>query len=176
MRWLLSVGTGVSLVVATILAFVPTRVRAQEVTPADVERQIRASLSAWNARDPVRIVDTPGLSSDFGFGFGYRARAPRAGATRENQLVTVREILASLEYNRATLDELHTAVDGNIGLAWGFFIEEFRVRGRAPETVRVRFTTTLKWEHGKWRQLLFHRDAQPFDDKGNYIPAVPALK
>lgn len=176
MRWLLNVRTGVSVVIASMLFPMPARmVWAQGITPSDVEQQVRASLSVWNTRDPKTIVETPGPGGNRGFGFGYRTRAPRADS-REDELAVIRGFLASAEYYRATLDEIHTAVDKDIGLAWGFFTEEFHVRGRAPEKVRVRFTTVLKREAGTWRQLLFHRDAQPFDDKGNYIPALSAFK
>ena len=85
--------------------------------------------------------------------------------------ISSRTFLASVEYYRVTAYEVHTAVDGDLGLAWGFFTEEFHVRGRVPEKVGVRFTTALKREAGTWRQLLFHRDAQPFGDDGSYIPA-----
>jgi len=180
MHRFLVVGTGVSVVIASMLFGIPARVVwAQGITPSDVEQQVRASLSVWNTDDPIRIVDTPGPGNNRGSGFGYRTRTPRAGHTREeaeqsreDELAVARTFLASVEYYRATLDEIHTAVDGDIGLAWGFFTEKFLVRGRAPEKVRVRFTTALKREAGRWRQLLFHRDAQPFDEKGHYIPVL----
>jgi len=177
MRRFLGVGTGVSVIIASMLFPMPARmVWVQGITQSDVEQQVRASLSVWNTGDPMRIVETPGPGGNRGSGFGYRTRAPRAGQSREDEMAVIRTFLASAEYYRATLDEIHTAVDGDIGLAWGFFTEQFHVRGRAPEKVRIRFTTVLKREAGTWRQLLFHRDAQPFDDKGNYIPAQPALK
>lgn len=177
MRSVLSVGMCVSVVTASMVLSMAGRiVGAKGITPSDVDQQVRASLAAWNAGDLDRIVDTPGLSNNDGIGFGWRTKDPRVGESREYQLETIRPFFATVEYYRITDEEIHTAVDGNVGLAWGFFTEEFHVRGRAPEKVRVRFTTVLKREAGTWRQLLFHRDAQPFDDKGNYIPAQPALK
>jgi hypothetical protein len=140
---------------------------AQGITPSDVEQQVRASLAAWNAGDLDRIVDTPGLSNNPGTGFGWRTRDPRVGESREHQLQTIRPFFASVEYYRITEEEIHTAVDGGVGLAWGFFTEDFHVRGRAPEKIRVRFTTVFKREGGSLRQILFHRDAQSFDDQRN---------
>lgn len=75
-----------------------------------------------------------------------------------------------MESYRIRLDELHTKVDGDIGLVWGVHAEEFQVRGRSPEAIRVRFTHALRWEGHAWRNLLMHRDAQVFDSGGRYIP------
>jgi hypothetical protein len=75
-----------------------------------------------------------------------------------------------MEYYRIRLDELHTSVDGDIGLVWGVHTEEFQIRGRTPEAIRVRFTNALRWDGQTWRNLLMHRDAQVFDASGRYIP------
>ena len=168
MRSLLSVGMCVSVVTASMVFSMAGRiVGAQGITPSDVEQQVRASLAAWNAGDLDRIVDTPGLSNNVGIGFGWRTRDPRVGESREYQLETIRPFFAAVEYYRITDEEIHTAVDGDVGLAWGFFTEDFQVRDRAPEKIRVRFTTVFKREEGRLRQILFHRDAQSFDDQSN---------
>lgn len=176
MRSLLSVISSASVPTASMLFFALAGVVcAQDITPTDVEQEYRAAISAWNARDVVKIMDTAGASG--GFGFGFRTRAFRdASELKENEMAMIRRFLSSLEYFRITLDEVHAAVDGDVGFAWGFQTEEFQVQGRPPEKVRVRFTTTLKREAGRWRQLLHHRDAQPFDDGGNYIPGLVAVK
>lgn len=102
-------------------------------------------------------------------------RAARSAIPKSAGIEKLRSFLASLEYDRPTLDELHTAVDGDIGLAWGSYTEDFKVRGRAPEKVRARFTLTLKHDTSGWRPLLYHRDIQPFDEKGGYIPIAPPV-
>ena len=76
-----------------------------------------------------------------------------------------------LDYDRRNLDEIDTAVDGDIGMAWGFYTESFKIKGKEPEFVHARFTWTLKKYEKGWRTILYHRDAQHFDDKGNYIPS-----
>ena len=76
---------------------------------------------------------------------------------------------ATTEYYRLYLNEVHTQVDGDIGLAWGVHTEVFKVRGQPAESVRVRFTNTLRWNGDTWKNLLFHRDAQVFDENGRYI-------
>lgn len=177
MRRFLGVGTAATLIVVSVLLVLSTGTAcAQAITPSDVEQQVRASLSVWNTRDPIKILDTSGPSNNRGFGFGYRTRDARPGQSREEELGVIGKFLASAEYYRATLEEIQTAVDGDIGLAWGVFTEEFHIRGRPPEKVRVRFTTALKNKDGAWRQLLFHRDAQPFDENGNYIPASASVR
>jgi ketosteroid isomerase-like protein len=77
-----------------------------------------------------------------------------------------------MEYFRITEVDFEVSADGDIGLAWGFFTEEFQPRGGDPERVRVRFTLTARRDlFGEWRQLLYHRDAQPFDSDGRYLRA-----
>jgi hypothetical protein len=74
-----------------------------------------------------------------------------------------------MEYWHVTLDELHTSVVGGIGLAWGVHTEEFKMKDAPPETVRVRFTNTLRWDGQRWENLLYHRDAQVFGENGRYL-------
>jgi hypothetical protein len=40
-----------------------------------------------------------------------------------------------------------------------------------PETVRVRFTNTLRWSGQRWENLLYHRDARVFGEHGRYLKA-----
>ena len=75
-----------------------------------------------------------------------------------------------MEVWEVTLDELHTDVVGEIGLVWGAYTEEFKINGEPPEILRVRFTNTLRWNGQGWENLLYHRDAQLFDEDGAYIP------
>ena len=170
MSLLLNVTIGIAVFIASMI--IPTSAQmacAQGITPSDVEQQVRASLSVWDTGDSSKIMEIPGPGGNYGgFGFGYRTKASRAMSLEEEKEIIDR-FLASVEYYRITEDEMQTAVDGDIGLAWGIFTEEFHVRGRTPEKVSVRFTVVLKKEAGSWRQLLFHRDTQPFDDDGSYI-------
>lgn len=141
------------------------------LTPADVESQVRASLLVWNTADAERIIETPGPGGNFGgAGFGYRTIAHRGGQSREEELSIINRFLDSVEYYRVTVDEVNTMVEHDVGFAWGYFTEDFQLGGRPPETVNVRFTSVLTREQTGWRQLMFHRDAQPFDSNGSYIP------
>jgi ketosteroid isomerase-like protein len=73
-----------------------------------------------------------------------------------------------MEYYRVQLEELQTSVTGEVGLAWGVFIEEFQEEGRPPERARVRFSQVLTKGARGWHVLLFHRDIQPFTEAGRY--------
>ena len=140
---------------------------AQALTPGAVEQYIRAWFDAFDSNDATRIVD---IQPRGGAGFGYRTREPRPDSTKEELLATCRRFFESLIYYRVKIDEIHTAVDGDVGVAWGYYTEEFQARGRPPERVRARFSQTLRRDASGWRSMFYHRDAQPFDDEGRYIP------
>ena len=78
---------------------------------------------------------------------------------------------ASLDYYRIDVNEIATRIDGDTAVAWGFWTEDFKEKNRSLEKVRVRFTFTLKYDRNGWRTLLYHRDAQKFDDKDAYLRA-----
>ena len=148
----------------------PVSSAAQEVTASQVEAQVRASLLAWNTADPSQIIESPGPGGNYGgAGFGYRTKAQRAFQSRAEELEIINRFLAAVEYYRITIDEVESTVDNGVGLAWGFFTEEFQLKGEEPERVSVRFTTVLRRDASGWHQIMFHRDAQPFDDNGSYI-------
>lgn len=154
-----------------LLLLAPAPAATQEITAAQVEAQVRASLLAWNTGDPSRIIETPGPGGNYGgAGFGYRTKPHRAFQSRIEELGIIKRFLDAVEYYRITIDEIESTVDSGVGLAWGFFTEEFRLKGEKPERVSVRFTTVLRRDASGWRQIMFHRDAQTFDENGSYIP------
>jgi hypothetical protein len=151
-------------VAAPTLGFMcPVAVPAQTVTAASLEEWIRSGYDfSWESGRPmgddVRQVWSQ-LGSG-GVGYGFRTFQAREGAP---------DSIPSMRYWSVTLDELHTTVVGDIGLAWGVHTEEFQVEGEPPETVRVRFTNTLRWNGQRWENLLYHRDAQVFGENGRYL-------
>jgi hypothetical protein len=153
---------GVAAFLALGLLF-PPPVSAQTVTAASLEQWIRSGYElSWESGQPMpdevrRVWSQLGSG---GVGYGFRTFQAREGAP---------DSVPSMEYWRVTLDELHTSVVGETGLAWGVHIEEFKVRGEPPETVRVRFTNTLAWNGQRWENLLYHRDAQAFGENGRYL-------
>ena len=128
-----------------------------------VEAWVREWTSAYTAHDVDAVVrlDPPAP------GFGYRDLQirPAGRPVREG----LKAFFASMDYYGIELNEVHTSVDGDVGLARGFFTENFREKGRTPEKVLVRFTQTLKFGPDGWRTRLFHRDVQAFDQKGKYL-------
>lgn len=139
------------------------------ITPADVAARVRAEFESMNTRDADKIAD---LYSG-GVGFGYRTRDARAGhPDKEAYRDVLKWWVDQFESYTATVDQIEAAVEGDVGLAWGFCTEELTMRGREPEKISIRFTQVIKREPSGWRTLLFQRDAQPFDSEGRYIPSA----
>lgn len=157
-----------ALAFLTLGLFSPAAASAQTVTAASLERWIRSGYEfSWESGQPMgdEVRQVWSQLGWGGVGYGFRTIEARAASPADQGLA------ASMEYWRVTLDELHTSVAGDIGLAWGVHTEEFKRKGQPPETVRVRFTNTLRWNGQEWENLLYHRDAQAFDAEGRYIRA-----
>jgi ketosteroid isomerase-like protein len=137
------------------------------VTSEEVEQATRDWIAAYNSGDVAKgaALETTGV------GFGYRSRAsrnlPASGSV--GYIEGIRQWYAQHDALRITFEELHTSVDGDIGVAWGVYIEEFQERGRPAERARVRFSQALRKDASGWHFILFHRDIQPFDDDGRYL-------
>lgn len=137
------------------------------LTPAEVEQRTRAVFEIWNSLDPNKIAD---LYSG-GYGFGYRTRDPRPPhPTKEIYRKGLELWLESLVSYRIAIDAIHTAIEGDIGLAWGFYHEELQTRGGEKEILQGRFSETMRRDANGWRTLFYHRDMTPFNDQGVYIP------
>ncbi|MBI4906615.1 MAG: nuclear transport factor 2 family protein [Acidobacteria bacterium] len=140
-----------------------TTAMAQTPTPAMVETHMKAWFAAWASLNPEAIVKVDPPAN----GFGFRSPAVRsAGTPMPEYSKKIKSFLGLMDYFRIELNELHTAVEGDVGLAWGFHTEDYKLKGQAPRKVRVRFTVTLKYERNGWRTLLYHRDIQQFDERG----------
>ena len=141
----------------------PVALSAQTITATSLEEWIRSGYEfSWASGQPMRdeVRQVWSQLGSGGVGYGFRMFQAR---------VAPPDSIPSMEYWRVTLDELHTSLIGNIGLAWGVHTEEFKVKGQQPETVRVRFTNTLTWNGQRWENLLYHRDAQVFGPDGRYL-------
>jgi ketosteroid isomerase-like protein len=138
------------------------------LTPADVEAQIQVEFEAWKSCDPQRVADL----YTGGVGFGYRTLNAHAVYTKEAYLKFLQTWFAQFEQYTITDEQIETSIDGDTGLAWGFYKEEFTVRGQEPEVIRIRFTEVLKRDSSGWRIVFYQRDSQPFDSAGRYIPSA----
>jgi hypothetical protein len=146
-----------------------SRAQGQLPTKEDVAEEMRRRFTVFDSRNLDAIMQ----NSHEGVGFGYSSAAPRSApwgsADPGDEAAAIKRFLDSTEYYHTKFQELHTSVEGDIGLAWGIFVEDFKVRGQPPEMARVRFTQVLKKEGVRWRPILFHRDIQPFDKQGRYL-------
>ena len=111
-------------------------------TKDDVAEEMRRIYAALDSGKPEAILQTP----NEGVGFGWRAAAPRStqwtglsfqdvtaqGADAYRQ--AIKRFLDSMEYWHIKLEELHTLVDGDVGLAWGVHVEDFKIKGRLAES------------------------------------------
>jgi ketosteroid isomerase-like protein len=151
-----------------LLAIATGSAIAQPLSPSMVESHLREWIAAWASNDPAKIVKVdPPID-----GFGVRTLQARSDDTPEGTYLTIiKSFFTGLDYYRVELNQVQTKVDGNIGLAWGFCTERFKRKGHRPEVLRIRFTRTVKYDHGRWQTLLHHGDIQRFDEKGNYLPA-----
>ena len=122
---------------------------------------------AWESMD----VDGAARLDEGAVGYGFRTKKWRDGTiskANEHQQ-GIKRFLDGMEKWHTEFIELHTRVDGDIGLAWGTHIEEYIPKGKPAEVARVRFTFTLKRTGKNWRIILYHRGIQPFDDSGLYM-------
>lgn len=141
---------------------------AGQSPPADsLEQWIRRGyvLGTPESRDIWRELGWNGV------GFGFRTFAARQPASNDAMNQSITQFATGMEFYRITLNEVQAKVDGDIGLAWGVHTEVFQIKGQQPESIRVRFTNTLRWNGQNWKNLLYHRDAQPFNANGRYIRA-----
>lgn len=139
---------------------------------SSLEQWIRSGFEFhWESGQPMRdeVRRVWSQLGRGGVGYGFRSFQARGDTARSSSNRKPQNLLASMEYWRVTLDELHTSVVGEIGLAWGVYTEEFKLKGKPPETERVRFTNTLRWDGQGWTNLLYHRDAQSFGENGRYL-------
>lgn len=141
-------------------------------TPAGGQVARSDSLEQWVRRGYVlENAESREIWRELGWngvGFGFRSFGSRQPVTGGAFDQSIALFAASMEYYRIKLDELHTKIDGEIGLAWGVHTEVFQVKGQPAESIRVRFTNTLRWDGRTWKNLLYHRDAQRFDANGRY--------
>lgn len=122
---------------------------------------------AWDSMDSEVILKARQGSRGFGFrNIAWREYPPE---TEGKMKQAIEQYFSNMEYFRHVNMDVNTWSEGDLGLAWGFFTEEFKHKGQSPEKVRVRFSSTYRREKGKWRLIMSHNDIQPFDEEGFYL-------
>jgi ketosteroid isomerase-like protein len=143
------------------------------MTKKEVADAVRAWRAAWHTGDIQTIIAMEAWGG--GFGFRMLARRDHAAQGEEGRVQGLAQFFGQMDYYRMVLEDLQTSVTGDIGLAWGVFIEEFQEKGRPPERARVRFSKVLTKGASGWQVLLYHRDIQPFTDAGAYPRALTVV-
>lgn len=134
----------------------------------ELRNHIELEFEAWNNKDIDKLA-----SLGWAGGFGFRSMAPRPVKEFTPEFIQniLRQWFSTVEYYKLTLKENNIVVDGDdIGLFYGFHIEEIKHIGQPAETIKVRSSATYRRDKsGVWRQILGHRDIQPFQANGQYI-------
>lgn len=144
------------------------------LTKEDVAAAVRAWCTAWHTRDmqTIMAMEAPAV------GFGFRPwawRDHRGNTYPDGRDRSLEQFFRQKVSYSLVLQELQTAVEGDVGLAWGVLLEQWQDTGQPPEQARVRFSKVLtKSAHG-WQVLLYHRDIQPFADNGRYPKALTVV-
>jgi hypothetical protein len=64
------------------------------------------------------------------------------------QEALVEEWFETMKHFKVELKEFDVVVDGNIGLIWGFYVEDFQKVGEKPERILVRFSEARRRAEG----------------------------
>ena len=143
------------------------------ITKEAVAEAVRGWCGAWHTRDLKAILAFETRAG--GFGFRPLARRDHAAIGEAAYLEMVQRFFSQMAYYRLELEDLQTSVAGEIGLAWGTYVEEFQEKGQQPERARVRFSKVLTKGTSGWQVLLYHRDIQPFNEDGRYPRALTMI-
>lgn len=146
------------------------REEQMEITADEVELAVRDWSLAFGRGDLNRWLSFEAGS----IGFGVRTAAARdlRGAAMQRYEEMMRGWAGSLRSYSWEFDKLDTAVASGVGLAWGVYVEEIVGADGKREVVRARFSMSMAKDGDGWHMLLFHRDAQPFDEKGRALPGA----
>ena len=141
------------------------------LTKEEVAHAVRAWCTAWHTRDMPTIMAMEARA--VGFGFRPFAWRDHLGHTyTEGRDRSLEQFFGQKVSYSLVLQAGQTAVEGDVGLAWGVLLEQWQDHGQLPERARVRFSKVLTHaEHG-WQIVLYHRDIQPFADDGRYPKAL----
>jgi ketosteroid isomerase-like protein len=142
------------------------------MTKEEVAEAVRAWCHAWHTRD----IETLLAMEATAFGFGFRPFTSRDHvAEQAGRRERLGRFFGRMDSYSLVPEDFETSVTGDLGLAWGVYMEEFQEKGHPPERARVRFSKVLtKGAHG-WQVLLYHRDIQPFNDDGSYPRALTVV-
>jgi ketosteroid isomerase-like protein len=94
------------------------------------------------------------------FGYGYRSSGFRDVRTREEYKKSMERFFASMKDYSASMDNEDVRIIGDVGFTCGNYTEKITEKDDTVRYVKARGTSTWMKINGKWKLLLYHRDAQ----------------
>ena len=136
------------------------------IAKEEVAEAVRAWCHAWHTRDIETLLAMEAMA----FGFGFRPFTPRDHVAKgqAGQRERLERFFGRMDSYSLVPEDFETSVTGDLGMAWGTFIEKWQDKGQPPEQARVRFSNMFIKAAQCWQVLLYHRDIQPFTDEGRY--------
>ena len=108
------------------------------MTKEDVADAVRAWCRAWHTQDIPTILAMEGCAVGFGFRpWAWRDHVARSEA---HDRQAMERFFGQKVYYRLEPEDFQTSVAGELGLAWGVFLEAWQDHGQPPEQARVRFS------------------------------------
>lgn len=143
------------------------------ITKEEVAEVVRAWCNAWHTRGIETLV---AMESE-AFGFGFRPFAPRnhVAEGQTEQRARLGQFFGRMDSYSLVPEDFETSVTGDVGMAWGTFIESWQEKGQPPEQARVRFSNVFVKGAQGWQVLQYHRDIQPFTDEGRYPKTLTVI-
>ena len=133
----------------------------------EIARLWRKEKEVWDLKDVDGIVQA--IQGSCGFGIRGRDWRDFSYHTEENLRQLAEPFLVKMEYLRHVDIDLNTWSENDIGIAWGFYTEEFKHVGEPQDKVRIRFTSTYRRDGDNWSLVMSHKDMQPFNEDGTYV-------
>ena len=143
------------------------------ITPEDVADAVRQWCTAWHTRDIPTILAMEAQAG--GYGFRPLARRDHAARTEAEYRQNLERFFGQMASYSLQPEDIQTSVIGEIGLAWGVYLEAFQEQEHPPERARVRFSKVLTRGPRGWQVVLYHRDIQPFTEDGRYPRTLTAV-
>jgi hypothetical protein len=97
------------------------------ITKEEVAQAVRAWCTAFHTRDRQTIAAMEAQAG--GFGYWPFAQRDHAAIGEEGSIQAIERFFGQMDFYRLELEDLQTSVTGDIGLAWGVYIEEFKEKG-----------------------------------------------
>ncbi len=136
------------------------------MTKEETAEAVRAWCHAWHTCDVEALL----VMEAAAFGFGFRPFAAREHAAEgeTNHRKRLERFFGSLDSYSLVPEDFKTSVAGEVGMAWGTFMEKWQHKDQPPEQARARFSFVFTKGAQGYEVLLYQRDIQPFADTGRY--------